>query len=40
MEEITAKLRGTEPEATILYLLNFFTAIDLVGIRDDLERGR
>jgi hypothetical protein len=29
---------STNPHGGLEYILNFFTAVDLVGIRDDLRR--
>lgn len=37
--ELAQKRYPVNPEGAILYLLNFFTAVDLVEIRADLNRG-
>lgn len=37
MELVQARY-PVNPEGAILYLLNFFTAVDLVEIKNDLER--
>jgi hypothetical protein len=41
MEQVTDMLqrRFPDPRAAIEYALNYFTAVDLQGIRDNLRKG-